>query len=94
MIGRPHAWGTVEEPIDLRASWVRYSLATTVRGNMTKQDPISWATGYRAGLEGKTPPTPPDGVDDALAFQSGVIEGKADRLKQPEDRKHQTGRER
>ena len=61
---------------------------------MVKQDPKSWATGYKAGLDGKSPPTPPDGVDDALAFQSGVIEGKADRLKQPEDRKRQAKHER
>ena len=61
---------------------------------MIKQDPKSWTAGYMAGLENKNPPTPPDGVDDALAFQSGVIEGKADRLKQPEDRKRQAKHER
>jgi hypothetical protein len=50
-----------------------------------KQDPKAWTAGYRAGLEGKAPPTPA-GVD-GLAFQSGIIEGKADRNKKPEERR-------
>jgi hypothetical protein len=50
-----------------------------------KQDPQAWTAGYLAGLEGKAQPTPP-GVD-GLAFQSGIIEGKADRLKKPEERR-------
>ena len=42
-----------------------------------KQDPEAWHAGYEAGQAGKTPPTPPD--LDGLAFQSGVIEGRAAR---------------
>lgn len=52
-----------------------------------KQDPKAWNAGYQAGLTGKAPRTPP-GVD-GLAFQSGVIEGRADRLKKPEEQRNQ-----
>jgi hypothetical protein len=42
-----------------------------------EQDSRSWQVGYEAGLRGERPLTP-DGVD-GLAFQSGVIEGLAER---------------
>jgi hypothetical protein len=41
------------------------------------QDLVSWQAGYAAGQAGQAPPTPPD--MDGLSYQSGVIEGKADR---------------
>ena len=44
-----------------------------------KQDPTAWQVGYVAGWAGQAPPTPPD--LDGLAFQAGVIEGRADRQK-------------
>jgi hypothetical protein len=60
-----------------------------MREKVIKQDPKAWLAGYKAGLEGKAPPTP-EGVD-GLAFHSGVIEGKADRLKKPEERRADKG---
>jgi hypothetical protein len=42
-----------------------------------KQDPEAWRAGYEAGQAGQAPPTPP-GVD-GLAFQAGVVEGRAAR---------------
>jgi hypothetical protein len=43
------------------------------------QDEQSWIAGYKAGRAGTAPPAPPNGVD-ALAWISGVIEGRAARL--------------
>jgi len=56
---------------------------------MIEQDKKAWELGYQAGLEGKATTPPPPGVD-GVAFYSGVIEGKADRSKPPEDRKPHT----
>lgn len=41
-------------------------------------DPTAWQAGYKAGHAGKPTNQPPPGID-ALAWFSGVIEGKADR---------------
>jgi hypothetical protein len=46
---------------------------------MVKQDPASWEAGRVAGLAGKTG-TAPASVADPLAYYSGQIEGKAERL--------------
>ena len=51
-----------------------------------KQDPKAWAAGYATGLAGQTGADAPRGVD-GLAWQSGLIEGKADRARPPADRK-------
>lgn len=61
-------------------------------GRMIQQDPASWQAGYAAGLAGKTG-TAPQGMD-GLAWVSGLIEGKADRAKAPEQRKPHTRPER
>jgi len=50
-----------------------------------RQDPKAWRDGYAAGLAGQTGEAP-RGVD-GLAWQSGLIEGRADRAKPPADRK-------
>ena len=50
-----------------------------------KQDPKAWEAGYAAGLAGRTGEAP-RGVDD-WAWQSGLIEGKADRANPPAERK-------
>ena len=50
-----------------------------------RQDPKAWADGYAAGLAGRTGEAP-QGVD-GLAWQSGLIEGKADGTKPPAERK-------
>ena len=42
------------------------------------QDPAAWQAGYKAGHAGKPTDQAPPGID-ALAWFSGVIEGKADR---------------
>ena len=55
---------------------------------MIKQDPTAWEAGYKAGLSGQATTAPP-GVD-GVAWYSGLIEGKADRSKAPEDRKPHT----
>jgi hypothetical protein len=45
-----------------------------------KQDLTAWKAGHAAGIAGKSPATP-RGLD-GLAFQAGVIEGKAERARQ------------
>ena len=54
-------------------------------------DEHSWDAGYNAGLAGKTATDRiPKDVTDYLAYLSGLIEGKADRLKPPDQRKPHT----
>ena len=50
--------------------------------------PADWQAGYDAGLAGQQTP-PPRGVD-GVAWYAGLIEGKADKGKPPEERKPQT----
>lgn len=46
--------------------------------SVVSQDATTWEAGYKNGHAGKPTDTAPPGVD-ALAWSSGVIEGKADR---------------